>query len=548
MIFYLPDWTLMSELNFLTSSSTHLVAAASKAEGNRIPRIFHFSVPTPILDQQAALIEVARRIHPQWEIKIWDDATPIENARLAKYRGRASTGAQRADLIRLDAVFVYGGVYLDSDFRVLRPFDDLIKHYDFFMGNEDGRYLTNALIGAAPRHPALDAAIAFLEENEPDWSLPPNETTGPVLFANLLRWRSDVNILPRETFYPYNWNEGERPPHRLSYAAHLWDHSWKEELSTSQPRQRYGASAKILAKRALRAALAAGLTGLRRAREAAEPPAKSVAKVAAAGSYACSDEIVANTVHGQKIVLDGHDLSVTPEVALRGWHEWPEESFVRRNLRGGDWFVDVGANVGVFTILAANLCGPLGRVLAFEPNPRARRLLAKSAAMNWYHDRIKISDAALGEANGTALLSYYPHRLGDGQIASEDKQAQPFRMTGKFLEQIQIEVSVLKLDDFIPVDLPIKMLKIDAEGHESRVLSGARRLLAARAFDFILLEASMELFTGNWKETVASLEDLIAVGYTAGTLDGEGLLIKHRSLAAALRSHGGSKTLVFAAA
>jgi FkbM family methyltransferase len=532
----------------LCSIYSAVYQAGELAADRRIPNLLHFSVPNAITERQAAAIETARRLHPDWEVKIWNDATPIENARLAKYRDRARSGAQRADLIRLDAVHVYGGVYLDADMMVLKPFDEIVRYYDFFIGCEDGENLTNALFAATPRHPAIGAIISFLEENEPDWSLAPNETTGPVLFARLLGWRPEVNILPRETFYPYNWNEvGPRRPHRWSYTEHLWEDSWKEQVAEEPERKlSIATSAKVLTKRAIRSVLIPGISALRRAKAVADPaPPEDFLSTHPARGYGCTDEIVVRTAHGQKIVADGRDLSVTPDLVIHGFHEWPEEAFVRRTLRGGDWFVDVGANIGVFTILAASLCGPLGRVLAFEPNPPVRRLLEKSAVMNWFHDRIKIFETALGEAEGEVVLSYYPHRLGDAQVQTQQKGAMPFQLTGKFLERKQIEVPIRPLDDIIPVDLPIKILKIDAEGHEPEVLGGSKRLLAARCFDFIILEASYELFSDNWKEMLASLKMLADLGYAPGTLNANGILISHPSVGEALKARGRGKTLVF---
>src|SRR5882762_7553453 len=105
---------------------------------NGIPKLFHYVVPRPISAQMQTCIDGARRMHPDWEIRIWPDDTVVPNARLAKYLSRARSGAQRADLIRLDALYTYGGVYLDSDVNVLRPFDDLIREYDFFIASEDG--------------------------------------------------------------------------------------------------------------------------------------------------------------------------------------------------------------------------------------------------------------------------------------------------------------------------------------------------------------------------------------------------------------------------
>ncbi len=113
---------------------------------------------------QNACIERARQLHPNWSIKIWNDDAVVDGARLSRYLDRASSGAQRADLICLDAVLVYGGVYLDSDFRLLKAFDEIIAHYCFFIGTEDGYNLTNGLIGATPQHPAIAAIIDFLHK------------------------------------------------------------------------------------------------------------------------------------------------------------------------------------------------------------------------------------------------------------------------------------------------------------------------------------------------------------------------------------------------
>jgi FkbM family methyltransferase len=512
-----------------------------------VPKILHFVVPPSLLDKETEIIQLARQLHPGWSIKIWNDDVVIHGARLARYLDHASSGAQRADLIRLDALLVYGGVYIDSDLRLLRPLDDIITHYDFFMGTEDGYNLTNAVIGAAQQHPAITAIIDFLEDNEPNWSAPPNETTGPILFAKLLRWRQDVHILPRETFYPYNWNELRRSTHRLSYGEHLWAGAWKEKSEEVTRQQRVVRSAKLIGKRALRRLLSACFSGLRRAKRAAEGSRPGFLRTFAPRMYPCGEEIVVSTVHGQKIVLDGRDLSVTPDVALRGCHEWPEEAFVRRTLRGGDWFVDIGANCGTFSILAASLCGPLGRVLAFEPNPHVRRLLSKSSVMNWYHDRIQIFEFALGDVEETKLLSYHPYRLGDAQISASEKAGDPFLSTGRFLlDRKDIDVSIRRLDDLISINIPIKIMKIDAEGHEPKILDGSRRLLADRAFDYIIIEAEIEHAPRNWSNILGSLRMLIDVGYKAGILDWDGFLVTCSSLEEALERRSG-KTLIFTA-
>ena len=73
----------------------------------------------------------------------------------------------------------------------------------------------------------LKHLIDVLGQNEVDWKLSPEQTTGPKLFSRELKWRDDVVVIPRETFYPYNWNERPGENRRWTYAAHLWEHSWE---------------------------------------------------------------------------------------------------------------------------------------------------------------------------------------------------------------------------------------------------------------------------------------------------------------------------------
>jgi mannosyltransferase OCH1-like enzyme len=171
-----------------------------------IPRILHFSVPDRISRAQSGCIERAKALNPTWDVKVWHDDT-LQGGRLSHLLAKCNSGAQRGDLIRLDALIEMGGVYLDTDFLVHRSLDPLIDNYTFFICSEDGYNLTNAAFGATPRHPALLAISDTLLKREPDWSLPPNETTGPGLFSTVLKWRSDIALLPRDTFYQYNYNE-----------------------------------------------------------------------------------------------------------------------------------------------------------------------------------------------------------------------------------------------------------------------------------------------------------------------------------------------------
>jgi hypothetical protein len=82
----------------------------------------------------------------------------------------------------------------------------------------------------------------------------------------------------------------------------------------------------------------------------------------------------------------------------------------------------------------------------------------------------------------------------------------------------EVEVEVTRLDSDFPLDVPIRLLKIDAEGFEHHVLRGASRLLERRCIDIIMLECIQALFGEAWGEFVGELRKLISCGYSPYTL------------------------------
>jgi FkbM family methyltransferase len=218
------------------------------------------------------------------------------------------------------------------------------------------------------------------------------------------------------------------------------------------------------------------------------------------------------------MIVNGADVSVSPHIVSKGYYELTEELFLKKILKGGDWTVDVGANIGVFSLLMAHQVGPFGRVFSFEPNPECARLLRKSCVMNWMHERVKVTEAAVGDQADSATLSFHSDRLGDGTVLPAEKQ-------GVFGESIafvggakQINVPIVRLDDEFEVDLPIRFLKIDAEGFEHRILNGASRLIRNRCFDFIMVEVLRDVARHQWVELCAALKLLEEAGYTPHVL------------------------------
>ena len=213
------------------------------------------------------------------------------------------------------------------------------------------------------------------------------------------------------------------------------------------------------------------------------------------------------TVDGRtRLVARPHQFSAVWTI-YDGVHEWEELQFCLRYLRPGDHFVDVGANVGVFSTLVGTRI-PGGRITAVEPFPPVREDLLVNLALNDL--TLDVVDAAVSDASGQATFEVLGrdvlNRLApDGGIGDEKGR---------------ITVPVTTLDELVGGDPPA-LIKIDVEGSELRVMQGARRLLSDPANAPVLLfeHAGHGASFGITPAAVRSF--LSEVGYRIHLLDGQ---------------------------
>lgn len=144
------------------------------------------------------------------------------------------------------------------------------------------------------------------------------------------------------------------------------------------------------------------------------------------------------------------------------------------------YVVDIGANIGYFTLTAANVLGPTGRIFAFEPGPRNYSQLKNNIELNNY-SQINTKQVAIGSERSIMELQL----IGDSNI---HQMAEINPGTGKKT----IEVDVHTLDEFvesegIPIDAPL-VIKMDVEGYEGEVFEGMTDLLKSDRPIYILVE------------------------------------------------------------
>ena len=183
------------------------------------------------------------------------------------------------------------------------------------------------------------------------------------------------------------------------------------------------------------------------------------------------------TDDGRYLHLDLRESMCMPYL-LEGriWEEAGETAFVRAVVRSGETAIDVGANVGWYSSLLAERVGPKGKVIAFEPNPVAVRLLR---ALARDYAQLEVVPSAVGDHPGVATL-HVPNDAGAACV-------QPVPGVLRSLE-----CPALTLDGFLRDSGvgDVTFVKCDAEGAELPILRGARELISRPSPPIWMLEIS----------------------------------------------------------
>jgi FkbM family methyltransferase len=180
-----------------------------------------------------------------------------------------------------------------------------------------------------------------------------------------------------------------------------------------------------------------------------------------------------------------------------GLNDFEDMSFVLHYLRENDIFLDVGANVGTYTVLAS--AAARARSYAFEPSPAAIQSLYGNVALNRIADRVNIEPYAIGRAPGSVTFatggaSAMHHIGGDG--------------SGSRIEMRTID----------SYHLSPAIMKIDVEGYEAEVLAGAIETASCQELVAIITENSDD--SGKYGDGIQSVSSFMSQhGFTAFTYD-----------------------------
>ena len=155
---------------------------------------------------------------------------------------------------------------------------------------------------------------------------------------------------------------------------------------------------------------------------------------------------------------------------------------VCRILRDGQTFVDVGANIGWYTLLGASIVGEKGKVLAIEPEPENFKLLASSICFNQFAN-VSAVEACVSDNSNMETL--YLHAAVSHSTLS--KSTRSIEVPASTLDELATEYALENID----------LLKIDVEGAEAKVLNGALKLIEGRKIKQIICEWNHKVWQQN---------------------------------------------------
>ncbi len=138
--------------------------------------------------------------------------------------------------------------------------------------------------------------------------------------------------------------------------------------------------------------------------------------------------------------------------------------FFHEHLKAGDTVLDIGGHIGLFAVVTAKLVGPSGKVFSFEPTPFTRSVLQQVVSLNQCSEIVEVRGEAVSSKRGETVF----FDTGD-TISNANSLVKTERSTKA------IPITLISVDEFVKErDLKIDCLKIDVEGAEMDVLTGAR--------------------------------------------------------------------------
>lgn len=201
-------------------------------------------------------------------------------------------------------------------------------------------------------------------------------------------------------------------------------------------------------------------------------------------------------VQGHKMFLDPRDKSISRELILKGVYEKFETELIKNLIKPEMNVVDLGANVGYYTLIMARLVDK-GKVYAFEPDPTNFSLLKKNVEANGYKNVVLVNKAVSDKSQKVKLY-----------LSEDNLGGHHLHKYGEYKKYTT--VNTITLDEFFSKNnVKIDFIKMDIEGSEAAAMKGMKRILKRNKNLKIITEFSPVRITGFGENPDAHLRNLI---------------------------------------
>jgi FkbM family methyltransferase len=244
---------------------------------------------------------------------------------------------------------------------------------------------------------------------------------------------------------------------------------------------------------------------------------KAMIKDRPRATYIGGGRVLTELNSGEAIVVDAESLHALGY--LMGWDmDRDIVAALSPLLKADSVFVDVGAHVGSFTLRAATKLAARGRIFSFEANPKMYWLLQRSLYVNhWFgHPNIALVNCAVHDAPGKMDFWYSDLATGGGSL---------WRTSNLADKCVSVECG--RLDDLIPADVVVDVVKIDVEGNEPYVLKGMHAIIARSPTIKIVVEFFERFLDKSYGGALRFQEDIAALGLRMWRIGPAGALEEH---------------------
>jgi FkbM family methyltransferase len=211
--------------------------------------------------------------------------------------------------------------------------------------------------------------------------------------------------------------------------------------------------------------------------------------------------------------VDTRDLSLAPSFLMGADWDPAMTSLFDRFLKPGMTAVDVGANFGYFTLLAATTVGPQGLVYSFEADPRSFEILQQNVLVNWLNDRVRTHHCAVLDAR--RQIEFYKDEKFLG--CSSLFVAQPDHPS---FERVSMEAR--PLDEIVPGS--VDLVKIDAEGSEPLILRGMHGVIGRSPQIKIVMEFNLHCLHTAGVDPASFISEIEGLDLTLSIVSDDGAL------------------------